>query len=135
MEQSHRTSHRANVLLLLFFAPVLLAQEAQQPIIFEPDVRVPMRDGTKLAANIFRPKSERRFPVILMRTPYGKPDEKWGEPKRYIPDGYAMVVQDCRGRGKSEGVWDPFRFDVEDGFDTQEWVGKQPWCNGDIGTS
>jgi putative CocE/NonD family hydrolase len=46
-----------------------------------------------------------------------------------------MVVQDCRGRGKSEGLWDPFRYDVEDGFDTQEWVGKQSWCNGDVGTS
>jgi putative CocE/NonD family hydrolase len=46
-----------------------------------------------------------------------------------------MVVQDCRGRGKSEGVWDPFRYDAEDGFDTQEWVGQQPWSNGEIGTS
>lgn len=96
---------------------------------------IPMRDGTKLAANIFRPKAAGRFPVILMRTPYGKPDEKWGDAKRYIPAGYAMVVQDCRGRGKSAGTWDPFRYDVEDGFDTQEWVGQQPWCNGEIGTA
>src|ERR1051325_1897944 len=96
----------------------LLADEPQPSLVFEPDVMIPMRDGTKLAANIFRPKGEGRFPVILMRSPYGKPDEKWGEAKRYIPAGYAMVVQDCRGRGKSEGVWDPFRYDVEDGFDT-----------------
>ena len=45
------------------------------------------------------------------------------------------MLQDCRGRGKSEGVWDPFRYDVEDGYDTQEWVGQQPWCDGSIGTS
>jgi putative CocE/NonD family hydrolase len=94
-----------------------------------------MRDGTRLAANIFRPKAGDRFPVVLMRTPYGKLDEKFPDAKRYTTAGYAMVVQDCRGRGKSEGDWDPFRYDVEDGFDTQEWVGKQPWCNGEVGTA
>lgn len=94
-----------------------------------------MRDQTKLAANVYRPKGEGRFPVILMRTPYGKPDEKWGDAKRYTAAGYALVAEDCRGRGKSEGQWDPFRYDPEDGFDTQEWVGKQSWCNGEIGTT
>jgi uncharacterized protein len=113
----------------------LLAQEVRQPFVFEPDVRMPMRDGVQLAANIFRPTGEGRFPVILMRTPYGKPDEKSSDAKRYTAAGYALVVQDCRGRGKSEGVWDPFRYDAGDGFDTQEWVGKQPWCNGEIGTA
>jgi putative CocE/NonD family hydrolase len=71
----------------------------------------------------------------LLRTPYGKPNADWSDAKLYCPAGYAMVVQDCRGRGRSEGVWDPFRYDPQDGFDTQEWVGKQPWCNGKIGTS
>ena len=96
---------------------------------------MPMRDGVQLAANIWRPKVEGRYPVILMRSPYGKMDEKWDEAKRYTAAGYVMVVQDCRGRGKSGGEWDPFRYDVEDGFDTQEWVGKQAWCNGEIGTA
>jgi putative CocE/NonD family hydrolase len=123
------------ILSALILANALLADEAQPPISFEADVMIPMRDGTKLAANIFRPKADGRFPVILMRSPYGKPDEKWGEAKRYLAAGYVMVVQDCRGRGKSEGVWDPFRYDAEDGFDTQEWVGKQPWCDGNIGAA
>ncbi len=122
-------------LLFSFLAATALAQEAQPPFVFEADVKVPMRDGTNLAANIFRPKGEGRFPVILMRSPYGKGDEKFGDAKRYTAAGYAMVVQDCRGRGKSEGVWDPFRYDVEDGYDTEEWVGHQPWCNGSIGTA
>jgi putative CocE/NonD family hydrolase len=113
----------------------LVAQEAVPPFVFEPDVRVAMRDGVQLAANIFRPKGEGRFPVILMRTPYGKPDEKFGDAKRYTAAGYVMVVQDCRGRGKSAGAWDPFLYDAGDGFDTQEWIGKQPWCNGEIGTA
>ena len=118
---------------LLAFA--LLGQQAQPPFIYEADVKTPMRDGVQLTANLFRPKADGRFPVILMRTPYGKMDEKFGDGKRYATAGYAMVVQDCRGRGKSEGVWDPFRYDVNDGFDTQEWIGKQPWCNGEIGTA
>jgi len=113
----------------------LLGQEALLPFVFEADIKMPMRDGVQLAANIFRPNGEGRFPVILMRTPYGKLDEKFGDGKRYTAAGYVMVVQDCRGRGKSDGVWDPFRFDPGDGFDTQEWIGKQPWCNGEIGTA
>jgi hypothetical protein len=113
----------------------LLAQDAERPFIFEANVMVAMRDGVQLAANIWRPRDEGRYPVILMRSPYGKMDEKWEEAKRYTAAGYVMVTQDCRGRGKSHGAWDPFRYDVEDGFDTQQWVGKQPWCNGDIGTA
>ena len=94
-----------------------------------------MRDGVQLAANVYRPKGEGRFPVILMRSPYGKAGKDWDEAKRYTAAGYAMVVQDCRGRGKSEGVWEPFRYDVDDGVDTQAWVISQPWCNGKIGTA
>lgn len=130
-----RFSPLSQVLLSLGFAGALLAPEAERPFVFESDVKVPMRDGVQLTANIWRPKAEGSCPVILMRSPYGKFDEKWGDAKRYAAAGYAMVVQDCRGRGKSEGPWDPFRHDVEDGFDTQEWVGKQPWCNGEIGTA
>ena len=121
--------------LPLLIAGCLLAEEAEPPFIFEPEVKVPMRDGARLTANVYRPRAEGRFPVILERTPYGRPDGKWDEARRYVAAGYAMVVEDCRGRGKSEGVWDPFRYDVEDGFDTQEWTGRQPWCNGQIGTA
>ncbi|MCC6819307.1 MAG: CocE/NonD family hydrolase, partial [Verrucomicrobia subdivision 3 bacterium] len=135
MKAHFRFSPLSQLLLSLFLAGGLLAQETNRALIFEPDVKVPMRDGVQLAANIWRPKAEGRYPVILMRSPYGKMDEKFDEARRYTAAGYVMVVQDCRGRGKSEGAWDPFRYDVEDGFDTQEWVGKQPWCNGEIGTA
>ena len=121
--------------LVFCLATSLLAQETNRAFVFEADVKVTMRDGVQLAANIWRPKGEGRYPVILMRSPYGKMDEKLDEARRYTAAGYVMVVQDCRGRGKSEGAWDPFRYDVEDGFDTQEWVGQQPWCNGEIGTA
>jgi putative CocE/NonD family hydrolase len=122
-------------LVFIFLASARLARGDDLPYVYEPDLKIPMRDGVALAANIYRPKTEGRYPVILTRTPYGKPDEKWGDAKRYTAAGYALVAQDCRGRGKSAGVWDPFRYDVEDGFDTQEWVGKQAWCDGRIGTS
>lgn len=111
----------------------LLAQDL--PYRFQKDVPIPMRDGTKLAASVYLPAQEGRYPVILTRSPYGKPGANFGEAKKYTAKGYAMVVQDCRGRGQSEGLWDPFRYDVQDGFDTQEWVGAQNWCNGRIGTS
>ena len=117
--------------LLWFFS---LALAAAQPL-FDADVMIPMRDGTKLAANIFRPAAEGKYPTILMRSPYGKFDEKFGDGKRYAAAGYVLVIQDCRGRGKSEGPWDPFRYDPEDGFDTQEWIGRQSWSNGEIGTA
>jgi putative CocE/NonD family hydrolase len=129
-------SPRQSPLLLWFSLAVsTLAQQSPPPFIFESDVKVSMRDGVQLAANVYRPKAEGLYPVVLMRTPYGKPGADWGDAKRYTAAGYAMVVQDCRGRGKSEGIWDPFRYDVQDGFDTQEWVGQQPWCNGDLGTA
>ena len=135
MKAHFKLSPRLQVLLSLGLAGSLLAQEAERTSVFEPDVKVPMRDGVQLAANIWRPKAEGRYPVILMRSPYGKMDENFGDAKRYTAAGYVMVVQDCRGRGKSAGAWDPFRYDGEDGFDTQEWVGQQPWCDGQIGTA
>src|SRR5208283_3942502 len=110
---TNRPSFRLQgTLLWLWLAFSSAAQEAPRPFVFEADVKTPMRDGVNLAANIFRPNGAGPFPVILMRTPYGKMDEKMGDGKRYTAAGCAMVVQDCRGRGKSEGVWDPFRYDV-----------------------
>lgn len=113
----------------------LAAAETSPGFNFEADVRIPMRDGVELAANIFRPAGDGPWPVILCRTPYGKQDEKWPGGKDYAVKGYVTVVQDCRGRGKSGGVWEPFLNEAADGFDTQEWIGRQSWCNGSIGAS
>ena len=126
---------RTPIFAFCVLAGLILAQGADRAFDFEPDVLVPMRDGVQLAANVYRPKGEGSFPVVLMRSPYGKMGPDWADAKRYTAAGYAMVVQDCRGRGKSEGVWDPFRYDVEDGVDTQSWVMKQRWCNGKLGTA
>ena len=94
-----------------------------------------MRDGIHLATNIIAPDGEGPWPVVLTRTPYGK--DQGGEPARiekpYLAAGYIRVVQDCRGKFKSEGKYRAFVDDFEDGYDTVEWIAKQPWSNGKVG--
>ena len=94
------------------------------------------RDGVKLAANVFLPAGAGPFAVVLSRTPYLK--DALGElsgytAKRYVDAGYAFVMQDVRGKGHSEGFYEAFVPDMEDGYDTVEWAAKQPWSNGRIG--
>lgn len=94
------------------------------------------RDGVKLAANVFLPRGPGPFPVVLSRTPYLKDvlgDEAGYQAKKYVDAGYAFVMQDVRGKGRSEGFYEAFANDMEDGYDTVEWIAKQPWSNGKIG--
>ncbi len=97
-------------------------------------VKVPMRDGVLLSADIFRPSVEGAFPVMLMRTPYDN-NGLIAKSIQYAKRGYAVVAQDCRGRYDSEGEFYAWHDEAKDGYDTQEWVGRQPWCNGKIGTA
>ncbi len=99
------------------------------------NVAVPMRDGVILRANVFRPDQEGAYPVILMRTPYGKGGPNHGEARGLAENGYVYVAQDCRGRGQSEGTWYPGINERHDGLDTHQWILAQPWCNGSIGTA
>lgn len=98
---------------------------------------VVMRDGVKLATDIFLPSAEGNagkgpWPVILNRTPYNKAS-MGAQARQWTDNGYAFVVQDCRGRFKSEGRYFPFMDDHLDGYDTVEWAAKQPWANGKVG--
>jgi predicted acyl esterase len=96
-------------------------------------IMLPMRDGVKLATDIHKPQGATPFPVILGRTPYNKNSaDAIGD--EATKRGYVFVVQDCRGRFASEGENLPFNLDGPDGFDTLEWIAKQSWCNGKIGT-
>ncbi len=94
-----------------------------------------MRDGVKLATDVHKPDGPNPgpLPVILGRTPYNK-NSLDGLGAEAMRRGYVLVVQDCRGRFASEGENLPFNLDGPDGFDTLEWIAKQPWCNGRIGT-
>ncbi len=98
------------------------------------EAQVPMRDGVKLAANIFLPQAEGRFAVILIRTPYGKGTEL-GANDSFVNHGFAVVVQDVRGRYSSEGKFNMLDQESADGEDTINWVAKQPWSNGRVGMS
>ena len=95
------------------------------------DVKVTMRDGVKLSVNVFLPEAEGRYPVIFQRMPYGASGRDPGE--FYARRGYALVIQDCRGRHDSEGEFYPFRDDTPDGLDSLDWICAQSWSNGRIG--
>jgi putative CocE/NonD family hydrolase len=103
----------------------------------ERDVAVRMRDGTILYADVYRPAAPGPVPVILLRTPYNKALARVAysqlEPMRAASRGYAVVVQDTRGRYASEGTFHCFRGEAEDGYDTVEWAAAQPWSDGNVG--
>lgn len=93
-----------------------------------------MRDDVKLAADVYLPQGEGPWPVIVTRTPYLKEGERWAQGAvKYTDAGFAYVVQDTRGKGHSEGFYRAFQDDLEDGYDTVEWLATRPWSNGRIG--
>jgi hypothetical protein len=112
---------------------VCLAVAAEKPPVEKQSLAVPMRDGVKLGTDVYLPSTNGAFPVLLTRTPYNKALGA-GPGEDGARHGYATVIQDTRGRFASEGANLPFDNDVEDGFDTVEWILKQPWCDGKIGT-
>lgn len=123
---------------------------ALSPVRVIADVMVPMRDGVRLATDIYLPPDSetKAYPVLLERTPYDKLGTNLGdfsladrEPmskpeiaSRFVASGYAYVLQDCRGRYGSEGSFEKYLSEAEDGVDTLAWLSEQPWCNGRIGT-
>ena len=94
---------------------------------------VAMRDGARLSTNVFLPTAKGRVPAILIRTPYGKGTDLIPNYQAFVDRGYAVVVQDVRGRYESEGTFDQFRQEPADGDDTLNWIAHQPWSNGKIG--
>jgi len=140
-----KSKQRGVIILLcswlgLTVAAFSLIQEEKisQPIYdvkMELNVMVPMRDGVRLSADIYRPDAPGRFPVLLERTPYNNNNNYYFERGTYYARrGYVFMVQDTRGRHDSEGEWYPLIYEAEDGYDTQEWAGTQPWSTGKVGT-
>jgi putative CocE/NonD family hydrolase len=125
---------RVSILILLIAGgSIALADD----YVLEQDVMVPMRDGVRLATDIYRPVKDGQplneaLPVILSRLPYNKQGSKsMGE--YYATHGYVFVAQDTRGRYNSEGVWHMLTDDGPDGVDCAAWIGQQAWCDGKIG--
>ena len=104
-----------------------------QTIYGKKTVHIPMRDGVKLATDIYFPSPKSGpFPVILMRTPYNK-DILKGYGGFFSGQGYVLAAQDVRGRFESQGEWEPFINEREDGYDTVEWLAARDWSTGKIG--
>ena len=103
-------------------------------LVEDNEVMVPMRDGIRLRTDVFRPATGGPHPVLVQRYPYSPRDGFGAMFGRMIAaQGYAVVVQSCRGRFGSEGDFSPIHPDVEDGYDTVEWAAAQPWSNGKVG--
>lgn len=102
------------------------------------DVPARMRDGVTLRANVHRPDAPGRWPTLLIRTPYGKDDQRHAawcglDPVRTARQGFVVAVQDTRGRFASDGRWEPFAFERRDGYDSVEWAARLPGSNGRVG--
>jgi putative CocE/NonD family hydrolase len=100
------------------------------------DLRMPMRDGVELSADAWMPDADGKYPVILIRTPYLKTDPMSAQAvllsQYFAQHGYAVVIQDVRGRGDSGGKFDFYFQEAADGYDTVEAVAAQPWSNGRV---
>jgi putative CocE/NonD family hydrolase len=132
----------------LLVSPTTAAKSPKSEYTLHSDVMVRMRDGVRLATDIYVPTRAGRFPVILERTPYDKtaPSRSERTPSNprpmsrakvadfFVRRGYVVAYQDVRGRYKSEGAFVKYLSDGYDGYDTCAWILKQPWCDGHVGT-
>lgn len=115
-------------------------KKLQEIAVIDQKVMMPMRDGVRLATDIYRPKGNAKVPIIFSKTPYNF--NSWGDGEmragtyngayEAVKRGYAYVVQNERGRFFSEGEWDILGPPTTDGYDAMEWLSKQPWSNGKI---
>jgi putative CocE/NonD family hydrolase len=124
------------------YAQDKVLQELEEFAIIDQKIMMPMRDGIRLATDIYRPKTDKKVPIIFSRTPYNF--NSWGDGKQKtrtakkaleaVKRGYAYVVQNERGRYFSEGEWDILGVPLTDGYDAFTWMKNQSWSNGKIGT-
>lgn len=111
------------------------ATPAQDSMVRESGVAVPMRDGVILRAEVLRPAGPGKFPTLVYRTPYGaKRAVESSIMAKAVARGYAVVVQDVRGRYESAGEYLAYPQEGRDGYDTIEWAARQPWSDGNVGT-
>jgi putative CocE/NonD family hydrolase len=138
-----RESYRRSVLIrstaLLAFSCAfcgLAPLQAQASFRRDTAVAIPMRDGIVLRADVLRPDSSGHYPVLVYRTPYGRGEVSNGSTlvQAAVRRGYAVVLEDVRGRYESGGTFDPYFQEGRDGYDTIEWAARQPWSDGRVGT-
>jgi putative CocE/NonD family hydrolase len=119
-------------LIPALIAPARMAAAENYQVTAERNVAAKMRDGITLRADVYRPKTDGKFPVLLVRTPYDKQGIS-GFGLRAAARGYVVIAQDVRGRFTSEGEWYTFKYESQDGYDTVEWAAALPYSNGKVG--
>lgn len=138
----HRSLRVATLILFVMLVGAGCAAIASRAIGVRPGTynvlppktfQVPMRDGVDLATDVYLPKAEGPFPAVLIRTPYGKGGGNSFIAKTLAKRGYAVVIQDVRGRYGSRGAWTPFLNEGRDGSDTVKWLTNRRWCTGKVG--
>lgn len=129
--------NKTKAIFLFLFCLIGNLASGQHPLnIIREEVMIPMRDGVKLGAIVYRPEQEGRFPALVYRTPYGVDDyDSYAElPLKAAKQGYVVYLVDVRGRLRSEGEFEAYRHEKKDGYDVIEWVAQQQHCNGKVGT-
>src|ERR1700737_2593885 len=128
------------VFVILVSTPIFYARnslrQSSKEVVHRADASMPMRDGVVLRADILLPAGQGKFPALIYRTPYGKhfARKEYKTFEKAVARGYAVIVQDVRGRYTSDGEFVAYQNEGRDGFDTIEWAAKQPWCDGNVGT-
>jgi putative CocE/NonD family hydrolase len=136
-QSNERCGFKLSLLLGLLLSAVGSFAQSAAPapdsyaVTVQAGVRARMRDGVSLVADIYRPKAEGKFPVLLTRTPYNRRDPATGI--FFASRGYVLIQQDTRGRFDSEGEFYPFRYEMNDGYDTVEWAAGLPYSDGRVG--
>jgi len=132
------TASRRTIVSVVIFAAALMAMVAApcmdaEPygVVFERNVKVVLRDGVVLRADIYRPAAEGKFPVLLQRTPYDRRNFDFG--LKGAQRGFVVIIQDVRGRYGSDGEFYTFVNEPNDGYDTVEWAAALPYSNGKVG--
>lgn len=122
--------------LLLGLAQAAGTQSGAAQAVKQSGVAIAMRDGVVLRAEVWRPAGDGKFPTLVYRTPYGakRAAEGYSIFDKAVERGYAVVIQDVRGRYASDGEFLPYQQEGRDGYDTIEWAARQPWSDGNVGT-
>ncbi len=123
----------AAVALLLPLAPLLSSQPQPRELRSDLGVKTRMRDGIELVSDVFFPVAAGRWPTILVRTPYNRRGDGVSAYKMFVSHGYAVMLQDVRGRYDSGGEFGSIAQEGADGNDTLDWIAEQPWSNGRVG--
>lgn len=121
---------------LISFSWIVSAQDSHSWNIIREEVQIPMRDGVKLGASLYRPDAPGKFPALVYRTPYGRDSYNpyVGLPSSAVQRGYLVLLVDVRGRYTSEGKFRAYQNEKQDGYDVIEWIGTHQLCTGNVGT-